>query len=231
MDNFRPQTTDDRPQTTASSLQSLVCSLVMMLVLFPALGYAATVDKGVEAGKEVVRRALSSNAKAVNAEAVQAEAEKPKLTDFQKKIAAIKQEDVSGEGKTLSDFETQAVSAEKKASPVKKTSSAKKSEKAKSPAPETEAEKVPMVEMEKKGTVTGTSRQGFALEYGVDKKAGGMEIWFNYGEDMKLGRMQSTSELEMGDTVHVVYDQAPNKSRRVKEITLLKKKPRESEEN
>jgi hypothetical protein len=118
--------------------------------------------------------------------------------------------------------------SDQKAPAVEKAPVAKKTESA--TVPEAEAEEVPMVELDKKGTVTGVSRQGFAVEYAVDKKAGGMEVWFNYGEGMKLAGMESVSELGEGDQVFVVYDQAPNNTKHVKEITLLKKKPAEQAE-
>ncbi len=239
--DYRLQTTDYRLPTklqpAVCGLQSAVCILAM-LALFPIAGHAATdtsdttagtqsesstpLSRAIEAGKAASKRALSSKAKAASAEAVPAKVEKTEPTDFQKKIAAIAQGETSGTGNTLSDFATKAAPVAKKV--------VKKEENAKAKAPETEAEKVPMVEIAKKGTITGVSRQGFALEYAVDKKAGGMEIWFNYGEGMKLGGMGDASELGEGDTVYVVYDQAPNNSRHVKEISLLQKKPAEPAE-
>jgi hypothetical protein len=220
--------------------------IALTVVFYPVVLWAATdasdttgstsnepstaLSRSIEAGKAVSKRALSSKAKEADAEAVQTKPtkiEKTEPTAFQKKMAAIAQGETSSTENTLSDFATQASPAVKNASTVKKTDAVKKADATKDQ--EAEAEKIPMAEMTTKGTVTGVSPQGFALEYGIDKKAGSMEIWFNYNDGIKFSGMGSAGELGEGDTVFVVYDQAPNKVRIVKEMTLLKKKPKETE--
>ena len=85
-------------------------------------------------------------------------------------------------------------------------------------------------EKKTRGTVTGVNGQGFAVEYAVDKKEGGMEIWFNYNEGMKLIGIHGSSELEEGDAVKVTYDETPSHRRIIKEIELIRKKPEEPKE-
>ena len=89
--------------------------------------------------------------------------------------------------------------------------------------------KIEVVEKETKGTVTGTSRLGFAVEYGADENAGGMEIWFNYGDGMKLRGLTQVSEIREGDVLGVVYDETPDHHRAIKEISLISKKANEPE--
>ena len=187
-------------------------------------------SRAIAAGKRISNGALSSNATAMNAEAAQAEAEKPKLTDFQKKIAAIKQGEVSGEGETLSDFKTQTVSTGKKAAATKKTA-AKETLKDKGKEEEAVDPNAPKPgKRETTGTVTGISHQGIAVEYGQDKKTGGREVWIPFSEKAKRsGALKDLSGLEVGDKVGAVYDEYPDMTKQLTQITLLKKKPKEKE--
>ncbi len=79
--------------------------------------------------------------------------------------------------------------------------------------------------------MTGVNRQGIAVEYAVNKKEGSQEIWFNYVEGMKLIGVKAASEFGEGDTVEVVYTEAPGNLRRVKGIVLIQKKPKELPES
>ena len=93
------------------------------------------------------------------------------------------------------------------------------------PPAASEPEKPVAVEKERQGIVTGKSPQGLAIEYAVDKKEGGQEVWLNYGEGVQASDF---SEIEEGDTVNAVYDETEGaRQRSVKKIALIHKKPKE----
>ena len=86
------------------------------------------------------------------------------------------------------------------------------------------------VKRETTGTVTGISHQGIAVEYGQDKKTGGREVWIPFSEKAKRsGALKDLSGLEVGDKVGAVYDEYPDMTKQLTQITLLKKKPKEKE--
>ena len=222
-------------------------SLVALTVVFsPAVLRAATEDsdtadsaqsepstplsRAIAAGKKVSSGALSSRAKEANAETVPAKTEQTQLSDFQKKIAAIKQGEASGEDKTLSDFPIQAVSSGKKAVVTKKAVATKtlKDEAKEEGAVDPNAPKP--VKRETAGIVTGINSRGIGVEYAQDKKAGGREVWIPFSEKAKRsGALKDLSGLEVGDKVGAVYDEYPDLTKQLTRITLLKKKPTEKE--
>ena len=77
------------------------------------------------------------------------------------------------------------------------------------------------------GTVTGAASYGLAVEYATDAKTGGHEIWFNYAKGVKFSGVRSGSDLQEGDTVSVVYGESEARQRLVKQVTLIRKKPKE----
>jgi len=219
-----------------------------MMVLFPMVGHAATdasdttsdakskaltpFERAIEAGKRVSSQALSSKPKETDETPAQSEASQKELTPFQKKMAAIAQGEMSGTTEnSLSDFTTTAAPAEKISATAKKTSAVKKATAAK--AKEEKEEVVdpnapkPVIKRTS-GTVTGINNQGIAIEYAEDKDKGGMEFWINFDKKVqKAGGLRELSGLGIGDTVNAVYDEYPNKAKKLTEITLLKKKPKE----
>jgi len=98
------------------------------------------------------------------------------------------------------------------------------------PSPDSEWEKgSSIVEKETEGTITGVNNMGIAVEYAVDKKEGGYEIWFNYTQGIKLEGVENLSEFAVGDTVKVSYREDADKRRVIKEMKLLRKKQKTDE--
>ncbi len=110
-----------------------------------------------------------------------------------------------------------------------KIEKAEKKNKSGLPDPDPALVKLKVKPQTTQGTVTGRSAQGVAVEYAVDKKEGGHEIWFNYTEGIKLVGLKELSELQEGDTVSVTYKTAPDNRRLVQEVALVRKKPKEPE--
>jgi len=78
------------------------------------------------------------------------------------------------------------------------------------------------------GTVTGKSVWGMAVEYGTDKKDGGLEIWFNFSKGIKLVGLKELKEIEEGDTVSVTYKTGADNHKLITEVALIEKKPKEA---
>ena len=80
-----------------------------------------------------------------------------------------------------------------------------------------------------RGTVSGSSRYGIAVEYGVGANSIAQEMWANYLSSTKLSGAKKFSELEYGDTVELTYKQLKDNSKKLlKSVKLIHKQPKEA---
>lgn len=95
-----------------------------------------------------------------------------------------------------------------------------------------EAKEVEIISKELQGRVSARGPNGLALEFGRDvTKRSSQEIWFPYVTDIKLQGYKSLQEIEEGDTILAVYEEAEDMSKRtLTGIRLIQKKPPEEEE-
>lgn len=95
-----------------------------------------------------------------------------------------------------------------------------------------EAKEVEIISKELQGRVSARGPNGLALEFGRDvTKRSSQEIWFPYVTDIKLQGYKSLQEIEEGDTILAVYEEAEDMSKRtLTGVRLLMKKPPEEEE-
>ena len=215
----RPEIRDYR-QFIVCGLQSAVC-IFTMLALFPIMGYAADstqsdsstpFSRSVAAGKAVSKRALSSRETVTTPVAetnpTVAAAPSSESMQFQRKMANLSQEkptqDKLIEASVRKEAPVTAVPKPEEPKPIKRN----------------------IV-----GTVTGINDQGIAIEYASSAEKGGMEYWINFDKKVqKAGGLKGVSGLEVGDKVSAIYNEYPNKAKKLTEITLRKKKTKETEE-
>jgi hypothetical protein len=225
-------------------VQSVVCSLAIF-VLFPSVSDAATtttktssktastaattttkatasketmsaLERAIAAGKAASKRSLLSREKVTEAVAETSptitSAPSPESIAFQKKISNLSQ------GNLPQDKLIEA--------PV--ITPSKKKTAAVTPQPE---EPKP-VKKAIAGRVTGINAQGLAVEYAQDQDSGGKEFWIDFDRKVKeAGGLKETSGLDVGDKVNAIYNEYPNRSKRLIQVKLLKKKPAEKEES
>ncbi len=80
-----------------------------------------------------------------------------------------------------------------------------------------------------KGTVSGRSNYGIAVEYGQDPKLGTLEMWSDLMKQTELTGVKKFSDFQVGDTVEIVYKQLKDGSKRIlKEVKLIRKAPKEA---
>jgi len=97
------------------------------------------------------------------------------------------------------------------------------------PAPEEADEKAEGTVKTVKGTVSGMSRYGIAVEYGQDEKFTAFEMWANYLSNTTLSGAKKFSELAYGDTVELTYKELKGGGSRIlKSVKLISKKPKEA---
>ncbi len=88
-------------------------------------------------------------------------------------------------------------------------------------------EQVEMVARSIHGEVGAKNSAGMAIVYEKDPSKGSeKEIWLSFGPGLAVSGVKTLAELEMGDTVIALYDEASDGSKRVlRRLTLLQKHP------
>lgn len=86
--------------------------------------------------------------------------------------------------------------------------------KAKEVQVEEKGEKIVKVTKEITGEVAGISNNFIAVDYAIDFKEGAaLEMAFNIGKDIKIEYKKSLSEIGVGDTVAVIYEEITTKDK------------------
>jgi hypothetical protein len=172
--------------------------IAFAIILFPMAGYAATGTSDTSSKTASTTAAKAKALISMEKETTAEAAPSQESVQFQKKMANLSQDKLIEPPAPKAEPEAQ--SEPEKPKPVKRTTS---------------------------GIVTGISPQGIAIEYAVDKKEGGREVWLNYGD---VADKNSLSDIGEGDTVNAVFDEYPDRRKMLTDITLERKKPKERAE-